>query len=324
ATPTPQPAIPFLFPEGSNQVGCVFDLARNPPLLFAFGSLTFADLATQDPGRLRGLYQVIYVAPDLGSDDYARLRQMVAPGGVIEQFVQLGGVAVINVAGTLGDQPAVAPAGVGFSSVAQHDDEQIQQPDHPYFTGVGFGGETLDSGNFAAWLPTDFGTLTNLPADATVLLANRDGPSWAEYQHGAGRVIATTLSYCWGGKPLSHTAAARNLLRYSRFFRGSALTPAPTVTPTGTPTPTRTGTPVRSRTRTPPPTATPTRTRTATPSPTPVLRRGDLDGNGRTDRQDLPLLVTALFAAPSQPEADVNADEAVTAADVPALLVRLE
>jgi hypothetical protein len=317
-TATPLPAIPFLFAQGSNQYLCAFNLAFNPPLMLAGGTETFIRLKDEDPVHLRSLYQVVYVAPDLADADYTLLRQMVAPGGVIEQFVSMGGVAVLNVAGSFGDQLDVAPDGVGFSSAAQHLSEQILTPLHPYITGAGFGGEVLGTSDFANWQPTDYGTLTDLPVNASVLLANNDGPSLAEYQYGDGRVIVSTLAYCWDGKPASQEAAARNLLRYSHFYTGSALTPGPTVTQTGTVTPTRTQTPTR--------TATPTIPRSATPTPTPTLeiRLGDVNGDGIVDSDDLASLIEALYMDTPPPAADVNADGQVSAADIPALEALLQ
>ncbi len=145
-TPTPAPAIPLLFVTGSNQYVCAFELAQ--AIGIAGGTESFARLAERSAESLRGLYQAIYVAPDLGPEDYARLRAMVATGGTIERFVALGGVAVLNVAGTLGDQAAVAPDGVGFAGANQHEAEELATPLHPYVTGVGYGGETLDSASF--------------------------------------------------------------------------------------------------------------------------------------------------------------------------------
>jgi Dockerin type I domain len=316
-TPTALPAIPFLFAQGANQYLCAFNLAFNPPLMFAGGTDSFDRLVGEDPTRLRDLYKVIYVAPDLGDADYTLLRQIVASGGVIEQFVSMGGVAVINAAGSLGDQEDIAPGGVGFSGAAQHLSEQILAPSHPYFTGVGFGGEPLSSSDFDNWQPTDYGTLTNLPGDAAVLLANNDGPSLAEYQYGEGRVIVSTLAYCWDGKPASQGAAARDLLRYSQFYTGSAQTPGPTVTQTGTATPTRTATVTRTPTRTVP--RSPTLTPTPTPTPIPVLR-GDVNDDGVVDDTDLVPLIDALFMDAPPPAADVNADGGVSAADLPAFL----
>lgn len=290
-----------------NQWQCAFDLSTN--MGFSNGANTFQNVVAAEPGFLRNLYQVIYVAPGISAADYAYLQQMVAPGGVIEQFVARGGVAVINAAGMVGDQLNIAPNGVGFSRQTQHESEDILAPEHIYITGSGFGGSSLGPGSFASWAPTDLGTFTNLPANATVVLSNSDGVSWAEYQHGAGRVIVTTLTYCWEGKPNSQLHAARNLLLYSRFFSGSAFTPAPTVTPTGSPTRTSPPLPSRTPTRTFTPSPTRTRTPTAVPptaTPTPPIALADL--------------IAAIFGDSNPFPADVNRDEDVTAADVPALI----
>ncbi len=280
----------------TNQVDCIFNLSTG--LGFSNAVESFGRLSQRDPAVLRDLFRVIYVPPDLSSADYTALAPLVASGGVIEQFVSMGGVAVINLAGTLGDQAAVAPGGVGFSSATPtppHNSESIQLPQHPYFTGVGFAGQALSTGDFNAWEPTDFGSLTNLPPNATTLLENDDqGASLAEYPYGDGRVIVSTLSYCWIGKPDSDGAPAGNLLGYSRFYSGSAQTPAPTVTPTFSPTVTPT------RTNTVPPSA------TATPLP--------------HTASDLDSIIAAIFAGTNPPEDDVNSDGSVTAADIPALV----
>jgi len=244
------------------------------------------------------------------------LQQMVGTGGFIEQFVSLGGVAVINVAGELGSQLAVAPDGVGFDASTQHNDEAIDQSLHPYITGIGFGGEPLDPTDFHGWSPTDYGMLTNLPERANVLLENSDGPSWVEYQHGDGRVIVTTLTYYWLGKPNSDMAPARNLLRYSRFYSGSAYTPAPTVTATLSPTPT----PTRTITPTPLRSATPTRTPSRTPSPTPVILPGDLNHDGLVNEDDLDDLIATIYLGTDPPDHDLNGDGVVNAADISALM----
>jgi len=266
----------------------------------------------------RSKYQVIYVAPELGTDDYATLRNMSAAGGVIEQFVSLGGVAVLNVAGNFGDQASVAPDEVGFSAASTHDSESILLPDHAYFTGVGFGGDALTTSDFATWHSTDLGTLSNLPGDATILLSNSDGPSLAEYRHGDGRVIISSLTYCWDSEPNSQLAAASNLLLYSRFYQGAAFTPAPTVTVTPLPTSTRTPS------ITPTPRATSTATPTRTPTVAPTIAVGDVNSDGVIDQADLDSLIAALFEDEAPPGPDVNADAAVTSADIPALLPRLQ
>jgi hypothetical protein len=274
-----------------------------------FGSTrALAQLANDDPADRRAFYKGVYIAPDMNSSDYGVVRGMSAAGGFLDEFVQLGGVAVIHLAGTRGDQADVAPGGVDFTSNATHNNEIIQQPEHPYFTGEGYGGRRLSTQDFSSWLPTDWGVLTNLPANATVLLRNADGPSLAEYPHGDGKVIVSTLSYCWTGRPNSDGPAATNLLLYANFFSGSAQTPGPTVTPTPTATATA------SLTQTP----TTARSRTPTPTVTPGL--GDLNGDGRLDDLDAAALIDAIFEDPPAPRADINFDGTIGAADLPALI----
>ncbi len=336
ATPQPQPNLDFLFAGSGgrpqNESGCAFDLALS---LGLFGSeQTFQSIADSDSVVLRNEYQVIYVAPGLNSDDYTRLHAMVESGGVIEQFVNLGGVAVINAAGTQGDQDGIAPDGVGFTATMSHDDEVIQDAEHPYITGVSFGGEALGGADFSGWEPTDRGTLSNLPAGATTVLANSDGVSWAEYPHGNGRVIVTTLTYCTQTQPGSQQAAAGNLLRYSRFYSGAANTPAATVTarpPTRTPTPTSTATATATCTPTPPATPTftempsatevpsGTSTPTATKTATPPACAGDCnDNNAVTVDEILAMVNIALDQADvSVCEAgDVNHDGFITVDEI--------
>jgi len=305
-----------VFPSSvNNQAGCAFDLSTN--LGFGNALLSFENLAMESGADARGKYQVIYVASDLGTDDYVTLQGMSEPGGVIEQFVSLGGVAVINVAGTFGEQDSVAPGGVGFSAVSSHDSETIQVPDHEYFTGLGYGGAALMPPDFTSWNSTDLGTLTNLPGNATILLSNTGGPSLAEYPYGDGKVIVSTLTYCWDSEPSSQGAATSNLILYSRFYQGAAYTPAPTVTLTPLPTSTRTPS------ITPTPRATSTATPTRTPTVPPTIAVGDVNGDGVIDQADLDALIAAIFEGEPPAAADVNADTAVTAADIPALVGRL-
>jgi len=307
ATFTPVPRIAFLFAvTGNNQWDCAFNVSTN--LQFQNASRSLLNLAVDDPLTLRSLYQVIYVAPDLSTADYTLLRQMSSPGGVLEQFVSAGGVAVIHLAGSVGDQVEVAPGGVGFSLTAAHNSEAIPDPQHPYLTGLGFAGEALSASSFIGWQPTDNGVLANLPGDATVLLSNSNGPSLAEYPYGAGRVIVSSMSYCWIGRPGSDGAATRNLLRYSRFYQGAAQTPAPTFTPTPSPS----MTPTRTSTATPRVTSTPRR------SPTPLF--GDVNQDGAVNAADVNALIGALFASAPPLEADVNGDGVVSVADLTALL----
>lgn len=198
----------------------------------------------------------------------------------------------------------------------------IVAPSHPYFTGFGFAGRMLGPDDFEGWDPVDQGSLTDI-GDATILVGNESlAPSMIEYAWGSGKVIATTLNFCAQGANGPDRPALENLLRYARFFSGTALTPAPTFTPTWTPT----DTPVP-----PTPTRTPTGRATATPTPSPsptttlpTLRPGDIDRNGKLEEADLRLLLRLLFefsgipvsASGAPREADANFDDFLTAADV--------
>jgi hypothetical protein len=253
----------------------------------------------EDPVRLFSQFLTVYVAPGLRSDDYANLQSMSLQGGFLDRFVSLGGVAVINVSpdplATPSTLPVtgVAPGGIGYQPPLQGDLETIMATTHPYITGVGFGGVLLTAQSFAAWGPSDRGYLTSVPGGATVLLRNPRGPTMVEYPYGAGRVIVSSLTFCTAGEPGSMGDPLDNLLKYARFYLGTAQTPGLTVTPTGTPTPTITGQATPSSTRTPTPTATPSGTETSTPrdTPTPIVCAGDCDGSGSVDISELILLV---------------------------------
>jgi hypothetical protein len=268
---------------------------------------------------------------------------MSAPGGFIDRFVQLGGLAIINVAPSgspLPTPPAdIAPRGVDYRliSTPPQNSENIRNQLHPFISGEGYGGTRLTSSSFNAWAPTDLGFLTDIPADATILLSNPRGESMIEYNHGKGRVIVTTLTFCNPTQPNSQGRALDNLLEYGRFYDGVAQTPALTVTPTPTPTETPTGlaTTTPSRTRTPTPTATLSETETPvatetdvpTETPTPNGCPGDCNGNGSVTVEDLITLVNiALDNQPIEncsagdlphgenpPDGDITVDELVRA-----------
>ncbi len=321
-TPTPTNTFPprsdFIIAMGSNQWECSRDAATD--LFFSALSISFQDLfVLEDPEQRHNQFLSIYVAPDLGDEDYAFLRQLSAQGGFIELFVRLGGAAVINVAGFGLEQPQLAPRGVGFQPSGSHNVENIRVGLHPYITGEGYGGEPLTAQSLNGWGPSDRGHLTNVPEDATVVLTNADGPTWVEYNHGAGRVIVSTLNYCTTGLPNSMGDALDNLLKYSRFFEGGAQTPAPTVTPTPTSTVTPTGmsTATSTRTRTAPSTesATPTQTPAATETSITGGCVGDCDGSGDVTVAELIRGVNiALGSQPVEncPAADENGDREVT------------
>ncbi len=298
----------YLLPTGPAASSCIASIAVDDG--FAFGAPDLSLLRTDDPARLRAIYRSIFISPGLSAPHYADLVQLVRAGGVIERFVALGGVAVIHVAGSAGDQPNVAPGGVSYVAQPAHNSEEIAQPGHLVVTGAGTGGVLLQASNFSGWAPTDRGWLANLPPDAVVILRNADGPSLIEYPYGDGKVLVSTLNLCANGEQGPDRPAVDNLLKYGRFFFGSARTPAATLT--ATPSPTHTPLP-------PTPTPSVTHTRTATPTATP--RPGDVDGDGCVSGADIEAIARLLFIQSRRPvgasdPADANRDGFVSAADL--------
>jgi hypothetical protein len=296
------PRADYVFASGAaNTWMCTNNEATNLGFSGTVRTLSALAAGSEDPVRLLGQFLSVYVAPGLGNDEYGLLQTMSASGGFLDRFVSMGGSAVINVAPDPAATPitavltGVAPGGIGYQPPLQGEAETIAAATHPYITGEGFGGQHLTPQSFANWGPTDRGFLISVPPGATVLLRNPRGPTMVEYNYGAGRVIVSTLTFCTANEPASIADPLDNLLKYGRFYLGTAQTPALTVTPTFTPTPTPTGqaTPTSTRTRTP--SVTPTETATATPAdtptPTPVTCAGDCDGDGSVDINELILLV---------------------------------
>lgn len=305
---------------------------RASELLFSTTSRQIEDLARatprpgQDPETLHNQFLSIYIAPGLSDTDYGLLQNMSQPGGFLERFVSLGGLAVINIANASGNSALlrtdVAPGGLNYSHPPQSDvnTQTIINMLHPYVTGEGYGGDPITNSTFTQWNPTSLGFLSDLPAEtATVLRGNTSQPTWIEYNYGAGRVVVTTLTYCTPGQPNSMNKALDNLLKYGRFYSGGAQTPASTVTSTPTPTDTRTPTPTltgqATRTATPTPTNTETATPESTATATPIGCIGDCNDDGTVAVTDLIVMVNIALAnqeASACPAGDVNADGQVT------------
>lgn len=310
-------------PQGDNQAPYQCSSDKASLLGYSvFGPFFDTLVSGADPVYYHRQYLTIYVAPGLSPTNLAELQQLSAPGGFIEQFVMLGGLAVINVAnanGSGGEITNLAPGGVGYRP-GLHNRETILDGNHPYISGNGYGGNRLDSTTFVGWTPTDGGTLTRVPPNAKPLLANTEGPSWIEYPYGLGRVIVTTLTYCTSQTvPAAMGPALDNLFRYSLLFDGGAQTPAATVTPTATPTATATGqvsnTPTRTRTATETPFGMRTRTFTPTPTATPLPCVGDCSGDNNVTINELLAGIKQALGTQSQngcPSFDLNSDAVVT------------
>lgn len=356
ATPTPTgptPTATTTFPSridymfGTSETNfweCTQGVATDLQLSSSTRSLLELDTIA-NPVSVRSLYLSVYISPGLSEADYARLTALSAgptqtrpAGGFLHRFTEIGGLAVINVAphptlpNSTAPRPGLAPRGVGFQPPLATDFATINLPSHIYFTGEGYGGLPLASADFMGWDPVSRGYLTNVPADATILLRNPSGPSMIEYPHGNGKVIVSTLTFCTAGVPESMAEPLSNLLEYARFFQGGAQTPPPTVTSTPTPTVTITGlaTATSTRTRTPGATDTPTVTPTAVDSatPTPIACAGDCDGGGSVTINELLQLVNIFLGSadvstclagdvaggdPEGPDGQITIDELIRA-----------
>ena len=339
-TGTPQATIPprlgdLVFASGDNEWACTNNAALD--ILFSSRVISLERLALnqEDPLRLFADFPVVYVAPGLGESDYGFLRVISSPGGFLETFVELGGVAVINMTGDGPFEDDLAPGNVGYRGTAIHNRERIGLATHPYLTGAGFGGAALTAADFDLWNTTDSGFLVNLPEGATIILRNTAGPSLAEYNYGAGRVIVSTINFCTTGSPLSQAQPLENLIRYAPFFNGLAQTPGLTATPTETPTATDTpeATATSRATHTATQTPTPTASATSTPSPSPTFSPspsptpeavcpGDCNGDGRVGISELITAVnialgrrqvTACLAVDTNGNGEISIGEVITA-----------
>ena len=350
-TPTRTNTIPvrtdYIFASGvNNNWECTLNFSLDLDLSGSVRSLVNLDNVTENnPNDMHNLYLSVWVAPALGDADYAKLTDLSsAPsenrpeGGFIYRFVELGGLAVINVAADPSATPtsvtrrSIAPLGVGYQPPLSSASEIINMPQHPFITGEGYGGLPLSTISFDDWGPSDRGYLTNLPPGATILLRNSRGPTLIEYIHGAGKVIVSTLPFCTPSQAASSGDALSNLLEYGRFFRGNAQTPLPTVTSTPTPSATPTGLATRTSTRTRTPLVTATSTNTPlpldTPTATPVSCVADCDGNGSVSISELVIVVNISLGArdlsdcpsgdvaggdPSGPDGEITVDELIRA-----------
>ncbi|MGC9444720.1 MAG: hypothetical protein ACP5E9_07345 [Candidatus Methanospirareceae archaeon] len=168
----------------------------------------YATLSTEELGR----YRVVYLEPDW--ENYENLNLIN-----LSTYVQLGGVAVINIAGNIGSVNNIDPAGTNYDRSQTNNHPTILLPSHPYITGQPYGGCVLATSDFSSWGATDHGWLTDYPASSKVVLRNTVGSSWLQYPYGSGQVIVTTLTYGWGtgggrGQPLE------NLIEYALHLSG--------------------------------------------------------------------------------------------------------
>lgn len=109
---------------------------------------TFAALSASEMGQ----YRVVYMEPSWS--DYGNLNQ-----SNLADYVEGGGVAVINIAGNIGSASDIDPAGTDYYETRHNNHETILWPNNPYITGESYGGTALAPSDFDYWGSTDHGWL---------------------------------------------------------------------------------------------------------------------------------------------------------------------
>lgn len=162
-----------------------------------------------------GAYDAIVLPSTQSGTYYRRLRNQseklsryVERGGTLVGHVGTGGYPCYG-----GQSDGVLPQGVGHT-LNYYESMSVVSGGHPVLDGIG-GGE-LDGWNYST-----HGYLTNVPADATVVYGLSGNPSsnptYVEYDHGDGRVLATTqtIEWPWAQSYYGTKALLRNELEYA-------------------------------------------------------------------------------------------------------------
>ncbi|GEM_PF-931305 len=191
----------------------VLDHGRDKTLLasHSYDTVTEAEFIALSAEEMEQ-YRAVYLEPNW--NDYGSLNLTN-----LADYVQAGGVAVINIAGNIGSANDIDPAGTDYHREYTYNAETILLPEHPYITGQPYGGSLLTTSDFNSWGSTDHGWLTGYPTASQVVLQNTTGPSWLQYSYGSGQVIVTTLTYGWGGGG-GRGAPLENLLEYALAISG--------------------------------------------------------------------------------------------------------
>lgn len=142
-----------------------------------------------------GAYSIV-VIPSTQSGTY--YRRLSKNSEKIERYVENGGTVV----GHIGDggypcyggyAGSFLPKGVGHT-LEYYDNVSVVDGSHPVLEGISPG--ALDGWNYST-----HGYLTNVPDDADIVYGvagdPRERPTFAEYDHGNGRVLATTQTMEW-------------------------------------------------------------------------------------------------------------------------------
>lgn len=178
------------------------------------------DISVMTQAQL-GDYRAVFVNPDMNNKSYAFLRNAVADGGSLQQYVANGGILVVNAAGRVGSQQDIAPGGIDYDSMGIGNIVNIAEAAHPYVTGQGYGGFNLNDTDFQGWFYTHHGHVNadslrgkNPVVGDVDVLQNDLGPAFVEYEYGEGRVVVTTLTVGWAMGGEARGEAQDNLINY--------------------------------------------------------------------------------------------------------------
>ncbi len=144
------------------------------------------------------------------AEQQGKLAQYVENGGTLVGHIGDGGYPCYG-----GFSGSVLPEGVGHT-LQYYDNVSVVAESHPVLDGLS--GSALDSWNYST-----HGYLTDVPTDATLIygvVGNPTGkPTYVEYRHGDGRVLATThtIEWPWSQSYYGTKQLLRNELTYALY-----------------------------------------------------------------------------------------------------------
>ncbi|WP_286228548.1 hypothetical protein [Neobacillus mesonae] len=174
---------------------------------------------------------------------------MMQPGGIIDEFVKMGGIFVVHGAHNSSIN-STAPGGfqfVGYASGQANLDNnpQIVDTNHEYITGEGYGGVQLNNTDFANWDSTVHGIIEIPPVGFTssgginlgtnpmtgkyntILSSPDNGNKTAlmEYCYGLGYCFIDMMTFDWGDRGTSLFNGSQDVLlqsiQYIVFIRNN-------------------------------------------------------------------------------------------------------
>jgi hypothetical protein len=172
-----------------------------------FSSVTIATLSQ---------YRMLILEPNWSN--YGYLRSGLA---VVDQALDDTSLVVsIRVAGNGGSQADIDFLGTDYDRTATFNAETILDSNHPFISGLPWGGNTLLASNFNSWGSTDHGWFNNLPISQqgyTEILQNTNGISMFEYSYKNSHILVDTLTSIDGGWGSGNDFVADNYINYLNY-----------------------------------------------------------------------------------------------------------